>query len=248
MTNNKDYSEAFLAHRVADIGLLNAVISNLQLNKKMQLLDFGCGTGNYLLALQEKGYSNLSALDKDDNMINIATARTKINVKKGSHLNIPFSNNSFDSVMLIAMIHFIDDLECLFRNLNNVCKKDGRIVIVTQSYQQIDNRFYNRYFPSLAKIDKQRYHEPQNIISFAEKCGFLLKSIQDYSSGTDMIVDESYYNLIKNKSFYVLRLLPDDEFINGMVFFEQELKQHAGKFVAPFAGWTLITLQKSGEI
>lgn len=248
MSNNKDYSEAFLAHRVADIGLLNAVISNLQLNKKMQLLDFGCGTGNYLLALQEKGYSNLSALDKDDNMINIATARTKINVKKGSHLNIPFSNNSFDSVMLIAMIHFIDDLECLFRNLNNVCKKDGRIVIVTQSYQQIDNRFYNRYFPSLAEIDKQRYHEPQNIISFAEKCGFLLKSIQDYSSGTDMIVDEAYYNLIKNKSFYVLRLLPDDEFINGMVFFEQELKQYAGKFVAPFAGWTLITLQKSGEI
>lgn len=248
MSNNKDYSEAFLAHRAADIGLLDAVINNLQLDEKKQLLDFGCGTGNYLLALQEKKYSNLFALDKDDNMINIAKTRTGINVKKGSHINIPFNNNFFDSVMLIAMIHFIDDLDCLFKNLNNVCKKDARVVIVTQSYQQIDARFYNRYFPSLAGIDKQRYHEPQKIISSAQKCGFLLKGIQDYSSGTDMIIDEEYYNLIKSKSFYVLRLLSDDEFNEGMALFEQELKQCAGEFVAPFAGWTLITLQKSGEI
>lgn len=248
MVNNKNYSKAFLAHRVADLGLLDAVISNLQLNKDMRLLDFGCGTGNYLLALQNKGYANLFALDKDESMIDIATTRTGISVKSGSHLNIPFDKDFFDSIMLIAMIHFIDNLYSLFENLNFVCKKGGRVVVVTQSHQQIDARFYNKYFPSIAEIDKERYHDPQCIISVAEECGFKAQNIEDYSSGSDLIVDDKYFNLIKDKSFYVFRLISEEEFSKGMEIFEKELKQNTGKFIAPFAGWTLVTLQKEGEI
>lgn len=244
MIQNKDYSKAFLAHREADIDLLDIVINNLKLHKNMRLLDFGCGTGNYLLALQKKGFKNLFALDKDDNMIDIATTRTGIIVKSGSHLSIPFENEFFDSVMLIAMIHFIDDLFILFENLNFVCKKGARVVIVTQSHEQINNRFYNKYFPSIEKIDRQRYHKPQEIISIAEKSGFVCKNVQDYLSGANLIIDSKYFDLIKDKSFYVLRLLPDDEFAIGVELFEQELKKNQGNFIAPFAGWTIITLQK----
>ena len=248
MSNNKDYSKIYLAHRVADIGLLDAVIVNLQFKKGMRLLDFGCGTGNYLLTLQEKGYTNLFALDKDEKMINIATERTGVTVKIGSHLDIPFEDSFFDSIMLVAMIHFVDDLDSLFVNLSRVCKKGGRIVIVTQSHKQVDARFYNKYFPSLAGIDKQRYHEPESIISVAKEKGFFTQAIQDYISGQDLLIDDNYFNLVKEKSFYVLRLLSDNEFDKGMVLFEQELKQNGGEFIAPFAGWTLVTLQKGGEV
>jgi len=247
MSINDNYSKIYLAHRVADIALLDAVISNLQLKKEMRLLDFGCGTGNYLLALQEKGYTNLYALDKDSSMVDIATERTSVAVKSGSHLNIPFEDYFFDSVMLVAMIHFVDDLDSLFTNLSRVCKKGGRVVIVTQSHKQVDARFYNKYFPSLAKIDKQRYHEQNNIISVAKGKGFFAQEIQDYMSGEDLLIDDSYFNLVKDKSFYVLRLLSDNEFNKGMALFEQELKQSGGKFTAPFAGWTIVTMQKGGE-
>ena len=134
MSNNKDYSNAFLTHRVADLELLDVVIENLELNKDMRLLDFGCGTGNYLLALQEKGYTKLFALDVDDSMIDIASKRTGIVVQNGSHLSIPFENNYFDSIILIAMIHFIDDLSSLFKNLNRVCMDRGRIVTVSYTH------------------------------------------------------------------------------------------------------------------
>ena len=212
MSVNKNYSEIYLAHRVADLGLLDAVINNLQLEKEMRILDFGCGTGNYLLTLQEKGYTNLYALDKDDNMIDIATKRTGVAVRSGSHLSIPFDSDFFDSIMLVAMIHFVDDLDSLFRNLCHVCKEGGRVVIVTQSHEQVDARFYNKYFPSLSSIDKQRYHEPRKIVTAAEAAGFSYQGMQDYSSGTDLLVDDKYFDLVKNKSFYVLRLLSDDEF------------------------------------
>jgi len=246
MPNNDNYSKIYLAHRVADISLLDAVIGNLQFKEGMRLLDFGCGTGNYLLALQDKGFTELYALDKDD-MIAIATERTGVAVKSGSHLSIPFEDSFFDSIMLIAMIHFVDDLDSLFMNLSRVCKEGGRIVIVTQSHKQVDARFYNRYFPSLAGIDKQRYHEPERIISVAEKNGFFAQGVQDYISGEDLVIDDSYFNLVRDKSFFVLRLLPEDEFNKGMVLFEQEMKQNGGQFIAPFAGWTLVTLQKGGD-
>lgn len=248
MKKSDNYSKTYLEHRVADTGLLNVVIEQLQLKKEMKLLDFGCGTGNYLLALQQKGFSNLFALDKDDSMIEIATRRTGIAVKKGTHLNIPFQNDFFDSIMIIAMIHFIEDIHSLFKNLSYVCKKDGRVVIATQSHKQVDDRFYNKYFPTLAEIDKQRYHEPKHLISVAEEVGFSCVGLIDYSSGTDMFVDDKYFDLIKNKSFFVLRLLPDDEFSNGIGLFKKEMEERKGGFIAPFAGWTIITLQRDGEI
>lgn len=248
MSNNRDYSNAFLAHRVADIELLDVVIKNLNLNRNMRLLDFGCGTGNYLLALQEKGYTKLFALDIDDSMIDIASKRTGIAVQNGSHLSTPFENNFFDSIILIAMIHFIDDLSSLFKNLNRVCMNGGRIVIVTQSHKQVGSRFYNQYFPFLESIDKKRYHEPQYIISMAQENGFILQGVQDYATGTDMVIDDKYYNLIKNKSFYVLRMLSSDEFEKGMNSFKKDLEKSKGNFVAPFAGWTIITLQKEDAL
>lgn len=248
MSNNRDYSNAFLTHRVADLELLDVVIENLELNRDMRLLDFGCGTGNYLLALQEKGYTKLFALDVDDSMIDIASKRTGIAVQNGSHLSIPFENNFFDSIILIAMIHFIDDLSSLFKNLNRVCMDRGRIVIVTQSHKQVSSRFYNKYFPSLVNIDKERYHEPQYIISIAQKNGFVLKGVQDYATGKDMVIDDKYFELIKSKSFYVLRMLSDAEFEEGMKNFTKDLEKAGGNFVAPFAGWTIITLQKEDTL
>jgi len=124
----------------------------------------------------------------------------------------------------------------------------GRIVIVTQSHKQVSSRFYNQYFPSLVNIDKERYHEPQYIISMAQKNGFVLKGVQDYATGKDMVIDDKYFELIKSKSFYVLRMLSDDEFEEGMKNFTKDLEKTGGNFVAPFAGWTIITLQKEDAL
>jgi len=245
MTDFKAFSKNYDIHREADLGLLEIVIGNLKLSKDMHILDFGCGTGNYLCALQKKGYTNLYGLDKEESMQEIAVKKTGLNVRIGTHLNIPFEKDFFDAVTLIAMIHFIDDIDSLFRNLYSISKKYGRISIVTQSHEQVDSRFYNKYFPSLAEMDKQRYHRIENITATAEQNGFTVCDIQEYSSGTDMLVDKNYFNLIKDKSFYVLRLLSDDEFDRGMEKFNSDMVN--GNFTAKFAGWTIITVEKNKD-
>lgn len=241
---DKDYTNKYLKHRFADETLLDILITELGIEKSQALLDFGCGTGNYLLALKRRGFTKLFALDKSIDMVKVASERTGIKVAHGSHLDIPFRNDSFDAVMLIAMIHFIpqDQLSDLFINLKRICKEHGRIVIVTQSFDQIDKRFYNKYFPSLPEIDKKNYHDISILTSLAEEYKFPVHNIQEYY-GENLIVDNAYYNLIRDKSFYVLRRLSDAEFEKGLIQFEKDMDKHNWYFSAPFAGWTIITLE-----
>ena len=240
--NVKEYSEKYDTHRAADMRVVGEVIDKLKITETMNVLDFGCGTGNYLKALQLKGYSNLFGLDPSEDMRKKAFEKTALTIKEGSHLNIPYEDNFFDAVFLINSVHFVDDLRVLFDNLQRVCKKDALVLIATQSRELMRNRFYNKYFPSLLEIDYKRYHEIDKIISIAEQNGFSLRSNHNFINGTDMPVDEEYFSLVQNKAFSIFALLPEDEFNKGISLFKEDMKD--GGFVAKFAGYTIIILQK----
>ncbi|MDR2145424.1 MAG: class I SAM-dependent methyltransferase [Tannerella sp.] len=243
--NVKEYSKKYDTHRAADMRLVEKVIDKLEITETKKILDFGCGTGNYLEALKLKGYSNLFGLDPSEDMRKIAFEKTALTIKDGSHLNIPYEDNFFDAVFLINSIHFIDDLKALFNNLQRVCKKDASIFIATQSRKLMKNRFYNKYFPSLLEIDYKRYHEIEKIVSTAQQSGFSLRSNHDFINGTDMPIDKEYFSLVQNKAFSIFALLPEDEFNKGISLFKEDMKD--GGFVAKFAGYTIIILQKNNE-
>jgi len=243
MENYELFSKKYDDYRVADMRLVEEVIDKLKITEIMNILDFGCGTGNYLKALQLKNYQNLFGLDPSENMRKIALEKTGLIIKEGSHLNIPYEDNFFDAVILINSIHFVDDIKALFYNLQRVCKKDALVFIATQSRKLMKSRCYNKYFPSLLEIDYKRYHEIDKIISTAEQSEFSLFVNQDFLNDTDMSVYEEYFNLIKNKAFSIFELLPNDEFDKGISQFEKDMKD--GSFIAKFVGWTTIVLQKN---
>lgn len=246
INNNIDfkvYANNFDKHRMADLGLVKIAIDSLNIDTSFRVLDFGCGTGNYLKALQNIGYRNLFGLDLSEEMCKIAFEKTGANIKKGSHSNIPFDDEYFDAIMIVDVIHFIDDIHNLFDEFNRISKNNGRIFIATQSHKQIEKRIYSKYFPSTTKIDKLRHHDVSNLISTAELSGFSLISVKDYLPNVDFLVDENYFSLLKNKSFYILGLLSDDEFNTGIKKFQIDLSN--GSFIAKFPGRTIITLEKN---
>ena len=235
------YAMKYDNHRIADPDIVDVIIDNCKIDESMQILDFGCGTGNYLQLLQLKGYSNLFGLDQSDDMCKSAYDKTAAIIRRGSHKYIPFHDNFFDAIIIIDVMHFIDDLSILFHSLKRVSKRSGFVFISTQSHKQLDARIYGKYFPSAAAIDKLRHHEIDEIVRVAEENGFSLCKIQDYLTNADFIVDKKYFDLIQDKAFYILRLLSDKEFNNGIEMLKADMKN--GNFTAKFAGRTLITLQ-----
>lgn len=238
----KMYAKNYDNHRTADLKLVETAIENLKLDGNTRILDFGCGTGNYLKAFQIKGYKNLFGLDQSDEMCKIASEKTIAIIRKGSHLHVPFDSDFFGAIIIVDVVHFIDDIDSLFNSLQRICKKNGRVFIATQSHEQLETRIYSKYFPSTTRIDKLRHHEISKIVAVAESSGFSLLTVKNYLNGTDFLVDENYFNLIKNKSFYILGLLSDDEFDDGMTKLQIDMRN--GSFISKFPGRTLITLEK----
>jgi ubiquinone/menaquinone biosynthesis C-methylase UbiE len=238
----KIYADNYDNHRTVDLKLIDIAIESLKINTTFRILDFGCGTGNYLKALQKRDYINLFGVDTSDEMCKIAFEKTGAIIKNGSHSNIPFDNDYFDGILIVDVIHFINDIHDLLNEFHRISKTNGRIFIATQSHGQLESRIYSKYFPTTTEIDKIRHHNIDNIISVAESCGLSLVSVKDYLNNTDFLIDENYFNLIKNKSFYILGLISDNEFNAGIEKLQFDLKN--GNFLAKFPGRTIITLEK----
>ena len=238
----KVYANNYDNHRTADLKLIDIAIDCLNIDTTLKILDFGCGTGNYMEALKKRDYINLFGVDISDEMCKIAFEKTGAIIKTGSHLNIPFDNDHFDGITVIDVIHFVNEIQDLFNEFHRISKTNGRIFIATQSHAQLESRIYSKYFPTTTEIDKLRHHTINNIISVAESRGLSLISVKDYLNNTDFLIDENYLNLIKNKSFYILGLLSESEFNTGIERLQFDLKD--GDFIAKFPGRTIITLEK----
>lgn len=128
-------------------------------------LDIGCGTGNYTIALANRGVS-LLGIDPSAKMLDEAKSKyTEINWLFGSAENIPLQDELFDGVIATLTIHHWNDLESSIKEINRVLKPESRLVIFTSTPEQMQGYWLNHYFPimmaeanikmpSLAKVEK----------------------------------------------------------------------------------------------
>jgi ubiquinone/menaquinone biosynthesis C-methylase UbiE len=99
------------------------------------ILDIGCGTGNFSLKLAKKT-CRVTGIDISQPMLDKAAKKAKkldldIEFKKGNALNLDFEDNHFDSVFSMAAVEFIKDLEAAFVEMKRVVKPGGKILIGT---------------------------------------------------------------------------------------------------------------------
>lgn len=152
--------------RAENKSIVDLFIEEVKITNRTRILDFGCGTGNYANMLQRLTRAKVYGIEPSDGMREKAIAKNvNITVVKGDHKNIPFEDSYFDFVYMTDVIHHIPDIEMMFKEIGRVLKSGGSLCIATQSHEQIDNRFYVKYFPSTAIVDKRRYPDIDEIIS-----------------------------------------------------------------------------------
>ncbi len=113
-------------------------------------------------------------------------------------------------------------LPTMFRELRRVLKENGSVCIVTESHSQIEGRFYNRYFPSLADNEKRRYPDDHVIVYRAKEAGFCLDASEVLSSSTREDSKEFLRN-VAEKNWSMFRLLSDREFTAGFAALSADL-------------------------
>ena len=115
--------------------IIDAIRSKLLRLKKLgRVLELACGAGTYTKALS-KGASSVIASDLSDEMLSVATRNLadchSVTTEKINCLDIPYKNESFDTVFMANLIHVISDPMRVLQESQRLIVPGGRLVIVS---------------------------------------------------------------------------------------------------------------------
>lgn len=99
----------------------------------MQVLDVGCGTGQFLEKYQQAGCT-VYGIDPSPSMLEVAKDRLgpDAEIHLGDAARMPYEDGQFDLVMSSLVIHELDEptRTAIFQEMMRVAGKDGRILII----------------------------------------------------------------------------------------------------------------------
>ncbi len=112
-----------------------------------RVLDIGCGTGDYLMALRDRNIEYVG-IDFSKSMIARAKERfrnmdlaARYSFEVADALNLPYENASFDLVLAIGLIEYFDAPEKLLESIRRVVKPNGILIC-----QSINRSWIPRYW------------------------------------------------------------------------------------------------------
>lgn len=167
-----------------NFNIIDRVIAKLRLGevlscirKNDEVLDFGCGHKSFLLENVSGIISKGFGLDYD------VENRTEKNIEyikykfKGC---LPFKDNKFDKIFLLAVLEHIEvgKVQKLFLEFKRILKDNGKIILTTptpRSKVVLEFLAYRLGVISSAEIkDHKKYYDKKEIEKLAKKCGLKL--------------------------------------------------------------------------
>lgn len=165
----------------ADISLELITEAAKRINpQSLNLLDIGCGAGNYTLKMLSKlPKLNCTLVDLSKPMLDKAYERVsketnnKVKIIQGDIREVDLENNHYDIILAGAVLHHLRDdadWEFVFTKLFNVLKEGGCLMIsdlITQDTEVLTNYVWEKYGDYLEKIGGADYKK--KVLAYIDK-------------------------------------------------------------------------------
>ena len=150
MSTRHDYSRQALTYdttRAASPSVVAPLLTALDGAPGPRLLDIGGGTGNYALAVRERGFEP-TVCDLNEGMLERARAKGLPTVA-GDAAALPFPDASWDAATMISMLHHVPDPRAALEQAKRVLVSGGRLVLKGWAREHVEQvTWVNDYFPS----------------------------------------------------------------------------------------------------
>ena len=194
-------SEKYISHTDNNKGVfsfLYQTVKKWSLQKKVRLilshnsqagslLDVGAGTGEFLKAAKEKSWK-VTGVEPNQNAVALAQEKGIVLYPELKDL----INQKFDVITLWHVLEHISNLEEVVKELSELLKPGGILVIAVPNYNSYDAKHYKEFW---AAYDTPRHlwHFSKNAIIDLFKENFKLRKIEP------MLFDSFYVSLLSEK-------------------------------------------------
>ena len=154
--------------------------------KELHVLDAGCGTGNYTIALS-KYFGKMTGMDQNEDMLLQLKQKMSIprnvEVKCGNVLAMPFPDASFDGVTSNQVIHHLipedasgfENVDVFVKEAYRVLTSGGALIINTGTPEQIlDGQWYYNLIPEASKKFAKRCPTIAMVENSLKQAGFTI--------------------------------------------------------------------------
>lgn len=201
----KYYESAdYISHSNKNNNLINFIYKNVRkvtvrqkakllgrLSSKGHLLDYGCGTGEFLKACQERGW-NIMGVEPAPLARKQAVHLTKAQIF-GSIFEIN-NKQTYEAITMWHVLEHVPDLEKTFMKIKQILKPDGRIIIAVPNYQSADARLYDQFWAGY-DLPRHLYHFDKNtMLAFLNKHNCSIETIIPQK------LDAYYVSLLSEKN------------------------------------------------
>src|SRR6266508_1985876 len=212
----------YARHRRVHPEVLRCLISTGNLGSASSVLEVGCGTGNYLVALDEVIGCDCWGVDPSEAMLVEARKRStkaKLFCVRAEHMGLPA--DQFDLVFAVDVVHHIVDRSQAFRECRRVLRAGGRLCLVTESPSMIRRREpHATYFPEAVPVELARYPSLVTLRTELQETGFADVTEVEVEFASELIDIEPY----RAKVHSSLDLIPQDAFDRGIKRLEQDFR------------------------
>jgi len=173
--------------------------------RRQRILDAGCGTGNYTLALLND-VGKILALDGNKAMLQETERKLRespfdnYELKHGMLPKLPIEDASVDGIMINQVIHHLDcdEEHAVFREFcseaRRVLKDGGHFVINTCDHRQLREAYwYGEFIPIAVERVAKRYPPVEFIMTTLSENGF--SELRQTVPVEELFFGESYFDL-----------------------------------------------------
>lgn len=198
-------SEEYISHTNSKSGWMNriyqiarkrAIAGKLKIVNEHQpqpktLLDYGCGTGEFLAAARDSGWV-CAGLEPDEGARNQAIANYGLNVQSPEKLN-DLPAGQFGAVTLWHVLEHVHNLKETVNHLHRVLSSKGVLIIAVPNRTSWDAEKYGPFWAAY-DVPRHLYHfSKKPMVKLLEDAGFKVQNIQS------LFLDPFYIALLSGK-------------------------------------------------